>query len=164
MQKLIGQTHIVSAIAPETGSSATTGDFISLKNYAGVTIIIALDITSSATDSSVTLEQAKDVTDSGSLSKTLGFTKMYANLDTETSDALVATAVTSNTFEAGGVTKSTLYVIEVRAEELDGQNGFDCLQVLCGAIATAFISVIYVLHSPRYINQEKQANFSAITN
>jgi len=163
MQTLIGDTHIVQALYPRAGGGAVTGDFISLKNYGGVSIIIQIDVTSGATDSSITLEQAKDVTDSGSVSKALEFDYMWANLDTETSDALVKTAVVSDTFEAGGVTKSCLYVIEVKAEDLDVDNGYDCLQVLSGAVATANLAILYVLHTPRYRDQVP-TNQSAITN
>ena len=161
MQKLIGQAHIVTAIFPQAGG-ALNGDYISLKNYAGVSIIISVDVTASATDSSITLSQATDVTDSQSDDKALGFTFMWQNLDTETAEALAKTAVTSNTFEAGGVTKSTLYIIEVRADELDVANNFDCLRVKMGDIATANVSVIYVLHSPRYRDQVP-ADISSIT-
>jgi len=152
MQTSIRTTHPVVASFPQAATSIA-GDYISLKNYAGVTIYILLDVTSGTDDGAVTITQATEV--AGSTTK--AFTNwdfMWANLDTESADALTKTAVTSGTFDAGGVTKSCLYVIEVKAEDLDVDNGYDCLRVNLATVTNGISAVLYVLHTPRYIDED----------
>lgn len=161
MQKLIGQTHVVVGAFPQACTSIT-GDFISLKNYAGVSIIISLDVHTGTDTGAITLEQAKDVSDSGSVSKTLGFDFIWLNADTEAAEALTKTAVTSDSVTTAAATKSQLYIIEVKSEDLDVANDFDCLQVLVGTVATSNVSIVYVLHTPRYRDQVP-ANITSIT-
>lgn len=151
MEQLVNQVHPVVGWFPQAATSVE-GDYISLKGYGGVSIIIAVDVSSGTDDGAVTLSQAKTV--GGGSAKPLGFDYVYANLDTEASDALVKTAVTSDTFNAGGVTKSCLYVIEVKAEDLDVDNGFDCLKVSVATITNGIASVLYLLHTPRFIAQD----------
>lgn len=151
MQNLIRNVHPVVASYPQAATSIA-GDYVSLKNYAGVTIIIMLDVTSGTDDGAVTLTQATAV--DGVTNKALGFDYMWRNLDTETADALTKTAVVSDTFNAGGVTKSCLYVIEVKAEDLDVDNGYDCLRVNLATVTNGNSAILYLLHTPRYISED----------
>ena len=141
---------IVEGFAPiDTVSAAQTGNMISLKNAAHVTIIINTGSWAGGT-SAVTLEQATDVTDSASSSKALGFSWMWTNDGAATASSLTKTAVTANTFTAD--TAAQMYVIEVDADTLDVDNGYDCLQVLTatpGANAD-LISATYILSGTRY--------------
>ena len=76
---------------------------------------------------------------------------MYANLDIDATDTLVATAVTSNTFTTLTTNnKNAMYVIELDAADLDINNGFDCVRVGTGDAAALVLSVLYVLSNPRY--------------
>lgn len=143
--------HPVVASFPQAATSIA-GDYVSLKNYAGVTIIIMLDVTSGTDTGAVTLTQATEV--AGSTTKALGFSYQWQNLDTESADALTKTAVTSDTFNAGGVTKSCLYVIEVKAEDLDQANGYDCLRVNLATVTNGNSAILYLLHTPRYIDED----------
>ena len=151
MQNLIRNVHPVVASFPQAATSIA-GDYISLKNFAGVTIVIMLDVTTGTDDGAVTLTQATTV--AGGSAKALSFDYQWANVDTETADALTKTAVTSDTFNAGGVTKSCLYVIEVKAEDLDVDNGFDCLRVNLATVTNGNSAILYLLHTPRYISED----------
>lgn len=151
MQNLIRNVHPVVASFPQAATSIA-GDYISLKNYAGVTIVIMVDVASGTDDGAVTLTQATSV--AGGSAKSLGFDYVWKNEDTETADALTKTAVTSDTFNAGGVTKSCLYVIEVKAEDLDVDNGFDCLRVNLATVTSGNSAILYLLHTPRYISED----------
>ena len=153
MQNIIRSVHPVVASFPQAATSIA-GDYISLKNYAGVTIVIMLDVHTGTDAGAVTLTQAVNVAGSGTTPKTLGFDYMWANLDTESGDTLTKTAVTSDTFNAGGVTKSCLYIIEVKAEDLDVDNGFDCLRVNLATTDTSNSAILYLLHTPRYISED----------
>lgn len=150
MQTLVRNDHIVVGTFPQAATTIES-DYISLKNYHSVSIVIALDVSSGTDTGAVTLTQATAV--DGVTNKALGFDYQWRNLDTETADALTKTAVTSNTFNAGGVTKSCLYVIEVKAEDLDVDNGYDCLKVSLATVDNGNVAILFILHDPRYIDE-----------
>jgi len=130
-------------------STAGDGDFVSMKGYSRATVIIAVDNGSTVTGGAVTLIQAKEV--AGSTTKALGFSKMYANTDVGASDTLVETAVTNGTFTTSTTNdKNLLYVIEIDAESLDRDAGFDCFRVDVASMANAVGCVLYILHGTRY--------------
>jgi hypothetical protein len=151
VEQLINQVHPVVGSFPQAATSIA-GDYISLKNYGGVSILLLVDNTSGTDDGAVTLTQATSV--AGGSAKALGFDWVYVNEDTETSDALTKTAVTSNTFDASGVEKSALYVIEIKAEDLDVDGGFDCLRLNMATVTNGNSAVVYLLHTPRFIAQD----------
>lgn len=138
--------------SPIIGALATTNgdcDYVSLKNYSGITILLAVDNATTVTGGAITLKQATAVAGTGE--KTLGFTKMYANLDTAAGDTLTETAVASNTFTTDTTdNKNLLYVIEIDAADLDVANGFDCVRVDSLLMAAAVGFVGYILHGSRY--------------
>jgi hypothetical protein len=129
--------------------STSTPDYVSLKDYAHFTAVILVKNATTVTGSAITLKQATAV--AGTSEKALSFTKMWANLDTAASDALVETAVTSDTFTTLTTnSKNQMYVIEVDAAQLDVSNGFDCIRVGTADATAATVTVLYVLSSPRY--------------
>lgn len=149
--KLIDQAKIVYA-SPIIGALATTNgdcDYVSLKDYARCTIVIAVDNATTVTGGAITLKQATAVAGTGE--KALSFSTVYANTDVAASDTLVETAVASNTFTTDTTdNKNLLYVIELKAEDLDVANGFDCVRVDSLLMANAVASVQYILHGARY--------------
>lgn len=145
------QAKIVTGFAPAVPSSSTP-DYVSLKNYEKLTVIIIADNATSVTGSAITLKQATAVAGSGE--KALAFDTMYANEDTAAGDTLTETAVSSDTFTTDDTdNKNLLYVIEVDAEDLDTENGFDCVRVGTGNAAASAIGVIYILWGQRYSTQ-----------
>lgn len=134
--------------------TSTLGDttYVSMKGYARCQIIISIADGTTVTGSTITLKQATAV--AGTNEKALAFSRMLANTDYAASKALVETAVTSNTFTTQTVnSKDSLYVIDVKAEDLDVANGFDCLRVDgTGHAATASRGcvVLYNLYGKRY--------------
>lgn len=148
INQLVTGAKIVQAFPPGTPSTSTA-DTVSLKNYARCTIILSVDNGNTVTGSAIALLQATDV--AAATNKALAFSEMWANVDTGASDALVKTAVTSNTFTTTTVNaKNALYVIEVDARDLDTNGGYDCLQVTLGNAANTVIDAIYILHGSRY--------------
>lgn len=148
--QLVDFAKVVVACPPAAlTSTAGDGDYVSMKGYARATIIISVDNGSTVTGGAITLIQAKEV--AGSTTKALAFTNVYANTDVGASDTLVATAVVSNTFTTSTTdNKNLLYVIEITADMLDGDNGYDCFRVDSASMANAVGSIIYVLHGARY--------------
>lgn len=145
---LASQAKIVTGLAPITPAGSTP-DFVSLKNFDRCTVIILADNGTTVTGSAVTLLQSTVV--AGSDEKALPFSTMMANGDTAAADTLVATAVASNTFTTSAVNnKNSLYVIDIKAEDLDVDNGFDCIRAGLANAANSVLSVLYVLYPARY--------------
>lgn len=130
-------------------TTAGDGDFICMKNYRRLTIVILVDNATTVTGGAITLVQATEV--AGSTTAALAMTRMWANTDVGASDTLVKTAVTNNTFTTSTTdNKNLMYVIEVLAEDLDLANGYDCVRVDSASMANAVGSVLYILDGARY--------------
>jgi len=144
---LVEDAKIISGISPiDINATATDGDWVSMKNYANLTIILTFGVSLTGTPA-ITLQQATTV--AGGSEKALGFD--WAWKDVGLTGALTKTAVTSDTFSKAA-TSQQMFVMEVRSEQLDVDGGFDCVQV---AIATpgsnaTLVSCIYILHSASY--------------
>lgn len=120
---LIEASKIVYGLAPKdiTGS-AQTANWVSFKEYRKCAVHIMTGAWAGGT-SAVTLTQATD--NAGSGEKSLAFTKYYAS--TSTSDTVVETTVSGNTYNLSAANK--LHIIEVWAFDLDLANGFTWFRV-----------------------------------
>ena len=158
MSALFRERNKIVLGSPGIVAHATTaGDcgYVSLKNYDRVTIVIAIDNASTVTGLAVTLKQATAV--AGTSEKALAFTVMGVMADTSvsssviTGETLTETAVTNNTFTTLTTdNKNALYVIEVKASDLDSANGFDCVRVDGLLQANSVACVLYILSDARY--------------
>lgn len=150
LTRLSDAAKIVTGCPPAAlTSTAGDGDYVSLKGYGGVTMVLSVLNATTVTGGTVTLKQASAVAGTGE--KALAFTRMLANIDCAASDALVETAVTSNTFTTDSTnSKQLLYVIDVPATDLDKANGFDCVRIDSTGMAAAVGSVMYYLWPQRY--------------
>lgn len=147
--ELLAKGKVVVGLAPITPSSSTP-DYVSMKGYQKLTVIIVQDNATTVTGSAITLKQASVV--AGTDEKALAFTKRWTNADVGASDTLVETAVTSNTFTTQAVdNKNSVDVLEVDADDLDADNNFDCVRVGTGNATAAVLAVIYILHGARYL-------------
>jgi len=139
--------QVVEGLAPITPSSSTP-DYISLKDYASVEVLIVVDNGATVTGSAITLKQATAV--AGTAEKALPFTRYFANLNTAASTVLVNTTATSNTFTtATGNTLNLMYRIPMQPSMLDADGGFDCLRAGTGDAVNAVVGVYY-LCVPKY--------------
>lgn len=146
--RLVETCKLVTGLAPITPSSSTP-DYVSLKDYRHLTVIVTVDNGTTVTGSAITLKQATAVAGTGE--KELAFTKAWRNIDTDAADALAEFAVTSNTFTTDATNAKNLqYVLEVDASELDLANGFDCVRLGTGNGANMVLSATYILSQPRY--------------
>lgn len=151
MLRLIDKVKVVTGCPPAAlASTAGDGDYVSLKNYQKLSIVISVLNGTTVTGGAVTLLQATTV--AGGSAKALGFSTVYANIDAVASDALVETAVTSDTFTTDTTNSKVLvYVIEVDASSLDVDNSFDCVRVDVALMANAVGSAMYFLHGAKYL-------------
>lgn len=145
---LIEQAKVVSLFSPATPSTSTS-DFISMKGYERVCVLIQGVNGSTVTGSAVTLNQSTDVANSGG--KALAFATQYANTDVANSDTLTATTVTSNTFTTVATNSlAYLYAIEVKATDLDIANGFDCFAVKAATGVNTTLGITAILYPAKY--------------
>lgn len=145
---LLDKAKVVVGLAPITPSSSTP-DYVSMKGYQKLTVIIVQDNGTTVTGSAITLLQATTVA-AGS-AKALAFTKRWTCADVGAGDTLTETAVTSNTFTTQTVNdKNSIDVIEIDADDLDADNNFDCVRAGTGNAANTVLAVIYILHGPKY--------------
>lgn len=131
--------------------STSTPDYVSLKNFERCCVIVLVKNATTVTGSAITLKQATAV--AGTSEKALSFTKVYRNLDTAAAggDVLAEAAVTSDTFTTLTTnSKNAMYVMEVKAEDLDVNNGFDCIRAGTGDATAATITVLYLLFGAKF--------------
>ena len=139
---------VIGCAPAALATTAGDGDYISMREYARLTIVISVLNATTVTGGAVTLKQATDV--AGTSEKALAFSTMWANTDCGASDTLVSTAVTSDTFTTSTTnSKILMYVIEVAARDLDIANGFDCVRIDVASMASAVGTVIYMLSGAR---------------
>lgn len=154
---LQGVGRLIDVLKPVMGcapaaltGAAGDGDYVSMKNYSKLTVLISVLNGTTVTGGAVTLKQASAVAGTGE--KALSFSKMYSNIDCAAADALTETAVVSDTFTTDTTnSKQLMYAIEVDAESLDKANGFDCVRVDVASMANAVGAVMYLLWGARYL-------------
>lgn len=145
---LTEQVKIVEGLLGVTPSTSTP-DYVSLKNYERCAILILVKNATTVTGSAITVKQATSVGAGGE--KALSFSKAYRNVDTGAADALSEFTVTSDTFTTQAVnSKNAMYVIEVKAEDLDVNNGFDCIRAGTGDATATTITVLYLLFGAKF--------------
>lgn len=143
------------AILPvDSQSGANNGITVSLKGYAGVEVIIIKKAGVAGDDPVITMKQATDVADTGL--KALNVDRIFSKLHATT----VPGAMTLNTQSAGATytddtsaEKSGLIIVDIKAEDLDVANGFDCVKLTIpdtGSAGAQLIAAVYRLYGPRY--------------
>lgn len=148
MQRLVESLGIeVGSVPIDTTGAAVTGDYVSMRDYKHLTIVILQGAWAGGTPA-VTLKQATDV--AGTSEKALSFSWQWKKVGL-TATGFTKTAVSSDTFNLDNVA-NTITVLEIDAESLDTSNGFDCVRLAIaspGANADLIASA-YILSGPRY--------------
>lgn len=159
---ILEKIDIVSAIVPISVGTARTGDVISMKNHGRCAIVFFGDAGVNNEDITVTVEQCTSVAPSNA--KALNFTRVDTKQGTLTAVGTWSkvTQAAGNTYtntDAGGQQK--IWVIDIKAEDLDVDNGFDCIRVSTSDAGTAgaYGCALYLLHEARY---NKEGGVSAI--
>lgn len=143
-------------------TGANNSDWVSLKNYGRCAIIFFKGIGTAGQDPTITLLQATSVAGAGS--KALNITRVDKKQGTDLTTIGTFTTSTSgspasnDTFATNTWTNSDLaeqqgiVVIDVKAEDLDIDNGFDVIRANVADVGTnsQIGGILYVLHEPRY--------------
>jgi hypothetical protein len=152
---LVEEAQIVMAIVPvDSQSGANTGDYVSLKNFERCTVLVIKAAGVAGDDPVITMTQAQDV--SGTGVKALNFTRVDAKVGAQTGIGQFTTVAQAagNTYtdlvsaEAQGI-----FAIEFKGEDLDVNNGFDCLKVAIpdtGAAGAQLLTAIYILRGSKF--------------
>lgn len=144
-------------------SGANTADVISMKNYESVLIVFIKALGTASQDPTITLTQGTDI--AFGTNKALNITTVYkkqaaTNLQSTATytKSTAASPATNDTFSTNTWTNSTLaeeaaiVLIHVRAEDLDADNGYDCIRASIADVGTnAQLGVLfYIGMNPRY--------------
>lgn len=155
---LVEEAQIVAAIIPvDSQTGANTGDYVSLKNYERCTIIVYKAAGTAGDDPVITVTQAQDV--SGTGVKALNFTRVDAKVGAQTGvgQFTTVTQASGNTYtDAVSAEAQGIFAIEFKAEDLDVNNGFDCLKVAIpdtGSAGAQILCALYVLRGAKYGSQ-----------
>lgn len=144
-----------AAILPLDLQTARNGAWVSLKNYHGLTVVVIKGAGTDGDDPTFTFEQAQAV--AGTNGKALSvidrvFSKEHATVlpGTWTKETQAA----ASTFVPGDPSAQdiAMYVFDIEADELDVDNGFDCVRVICSDVGTnaQLGCALYILRVPKY--------------
>jgi hypothetical protein len=135
---------IVNLLAPAADAAGRTSAYVSLKNAHKAYIVVHMTQGNAAT---VLLSPLQASAVAGTGSKAAPTSRIWANLDTATSDALArATDAATYTTDAG--VKLKVVVFEIDPSALDLANGFDCIGISTGASNAANITAAVAYLTP----------------
>lgn len=154
--KPLGSTFdIVPAIVPLDLQTARDGDWLSLKNAQGVCIVFFKGAGTAGDDPTLTFEQASDVSGTGAKNLSV-VTTIHKKQGTLTSVGTwtTVTQAAGATYAGDGTSaeEQAVYVVEIEADQLDADNGFDCVRVRCSDVGTnaQLGCALYLLYGLRY--------------
>lgn len=161
---ILDKVDIVSGIVPINLGSARSGDVISLKNWGRVAIVFFKAAGSASEDPTLTVEQCINV--AGSSNKAINFTRVDYKQGTLTSVGTwteVSQSAANTYTNATASENQAIWVVDIKAEDLDVDNGYDCITVSIADAGSVnqLGAVLYILHEPRYA---KSGGVSAIAN
>jgi len=164
--RIAEECQVVAGIIPvDLQTAANPGDWVSMKNYDHLSIIVYTGVGTDDDDEVITLDQATNVAAAGT--KTLNIKEIFHKVgDTTVADVSLFTRVTQtaangyDTVAIDGAENEAIYVIEIDRGELDGDNDFDCVQVNVADVGgNAMIGcAFYILSEPRYAGIEAIGN------
>jgi len=146
--------QIQPAVIPvNLATAANNGDWFNMKNYGRVAVVVLIGVGAASQDPTLTLVQA---TSDGGSSKAVNFTEIrvkQASALTSVGTFTTVTQAAGNTYtEATSGEKQKLWVVDIKAEDMDVDNGYDWLQAsIADTGSTSQIgTILYIGHEPRY--------------
>lgn len=138
-------------------TGANNGDWVSLKNYNHLAVVLYKAAGTAGDDPTLTLQQATDV--SGTGAKALNFTR----IDTKQGASLFAIGTFTKVTQAAGNTYTddtsaevqAIWVVEIDAQDLDRDNGFDCVRATVADVGgnAQLGCLFYLLFEARYAGE-----------
>lgn len=129
---ILSNLNIAQAIAPvDLAGGANNGDWLSMKNYDTVVALLIKKAGVAGDDPIFTLKQATKVDGTGA--KPLNFSRIWkkqgADLGAITDWTIVDQTPADTYTDATSAEVAAIYAVEIRAEDLDVNGGFDCIQL-----------------------------------
>lgn len=150
--------NIVAGIIPiDLATGANAGDWVSLKGYNHVACVLYTAAGTAGDDPIFKIQQAQAV--AGTNAKDLLFTDIYVKATVATLLAAIGTFTKVTQVAATSYTDAThaelqkIYVVEFNAEDLDVENGFDCIQMSVADVGAGGVQIgcgLYILSQSRY--------------
>lgn len=154
---LVEQMQLVPAFGPvDMSAAANNGDWVSMKNYERCAIVVFKAAGTAGDDPTITVQQATAVAGTGA--KPLNFTRVDQKTGTLASvgQFTTVTQAAANTYTDDTHAEiAALYVIDIKAEDLDVDNGYDCVQVSIADVGTnaQLGAALYLLWPARHASQ-----------
>jgi hypothetical protein len=148
------QVQVCAGFVPvDMSAAANNGDWVSMKNFARCTIVLFKAAGTAGDDPVLTVRQATAVDGTGA--KALNFTRVDSKVGTLTSVGTFTanTQAAANTYtDAVSAEAQGIFLIDIKSEDLDVANGFDCVQFQVPDIgANAQLGcALYLLWGSRY--------------
>lgn len=149
---ILEQIQIASGFLPFDIGTARTGDAVSLKNYRRLLVVFFKGAGTAGDDPTITLLQGTDV--AFATNKALNFTTVYkkqgADLEAVGQWTKVTQAAGNTYTDATSAEVSAIWAVEIKAEDLDIANNYDCVRASVGDVgANAQLGcVLYLLADP----------------
>ena len=164
-EKFLQHATIESAIVPiDLAAGANAGDWVSFENYQRCVAVLICDAGASGEDPVFKLQQATAADGTGA--KDLDFTVIYEKVGTLASvtgwTRVTQAANTEYTNAASGEAQNII-AVEVAADELDVDNGFQFLQLSVADTGNTTGKIgcgIYIMLEPRYPQAAVQSALS----
>jgi hypothetical protein len=156
MKNFAEELQVAAGFVPlDLAAAAQAGDWVSMKNYRHLAILVIKAAGAATEPATLTIEQATDV--GGTTAKALNFTradvKRGADLYTQGTFTKV-TQTAGNTLAMDGTAGNTqaLVMVEFNSEDLDGEGGYDCVRAKFADVGTTaqLAAILYILDGARY--------------
>jgi len=133
---ILERFDIVSGFVPVNLAAANnTGDYISLKNVSRVACVCFKDAGTAGDDITLAVQQATAVDGTGA--KALAISRIWSKEGTQTTTGTwtLNTQTAANTWtNTTNAELEGIFAIVVDADELDVDNGFDCIRMYVGDV------------------------------
>lgn len=155
--KFTEQHQVAAGFVPsDLAAAAQAGDWVSLKHYNHLTIVLFKAAGAVGEIPTITVQQAQDVAGTGA--KALNFTRVDVKNGADLFTIGQFTKVTqaaANTYALAAGNTQAIVVIELDAHDLDLANNFDCVRATLNDVGvTAQLgAVLYLLSGARYQGQ-----------
>lgn len=150
--KLVENAQIMAGFVPLDLQTQRDGDWAHMRDYNHLTIVFFKGAGTSGDNCTVTLEQATD--NAGSGAKALTFTEIWRKqaADIQTVGQFTkSTQSAANTFTNTNATSQAIWVLEIDADMLDVDGGFQYVRLTLNDVGSnaQLGCVLYILSEPR---------------
>lgn len=155
MARITEEIQIAGMEPRDLAAAAQSGDWVGLKEYDHLAVVVIKAAGAAAENATLTVEQA--TSNAGAGAKALNFTRVDRKeaADIETvGEFTKVTQAAANTFTLDGDSEG-IYVVEFDGQDLDIAGGFAYVRATFGdvGVTAQLAAVVYLLSGARYAEQ-----------